>query len=91
MAKARKTPSALPTHNDLKKPLLTLLKRKGEVSLDEALAYVAKRFAIPKAARKRRQPCGKETVLQNRLRWARWELKRDGVIETTRRGYFRLK
>jgi len=22
--------------------------------------------------------CGKETVLQNRLRWARWELTQDG-------------
>ena len=53
--------------------------------------YVAKRLKVPKAARKRRQNCGKETVFQNRLRWARWELKREGIIETTRRGYFRLK
>jgi restriction endonuclease Mrr len=35
------------------------------------------------------QECGKESVLQNRLRWARWELKREGKIETTRRGFFR--
>lgn len=38
----------------------------------------------------REETTGKETVLQNRLPWARWELQRDGVIETTRRGHFRL-
>ena len=31
-----------------------------------------------------------QLILQNRLRWARWELKREGKIETTRRGFFRL-
>ena len=91
MAKASTTSPALPTHNDLTKPLLALLRRKGEVSLQEAIEYVAATFSVSKAARARKQPCGKETVLQNRLRWARWELQRDGVIETTRRGYFRLK
>src|SRR5437867_3741436 len=80
----------IPSHTDIKNPLLSLLKRKDEVSLTEALAFIAKKFSLSKAAQQQRQGCGKETVLQNRLRWARWELKRAGKIETTRRGYFRL-
>jgi restriction system protein len=90
MAKAKRTPSALPTHADIKKPLLALLRRKQEVSPGEAVAFVAKKFAVSETSRQRRQPCGKETVLQNRVRWARWELTRAGKVETSRRGYFRL-
>lgn len=90
MAKPKKTSSAIPSHREIKKPLLLLLRRKPEVSLDEAVAFIAKKFRLSKASQKRRQGCGNETVLQNRLRWARWELKREGTIETARRGFFRL-
>jgi restriction system protein len=82
--------SSVPTHGEIKEPLLSLLRRKGEVSLPDALAFVAKKFALSKSAQARKQGCGKETVLQNRLRWAPWELQREGKVETTRRGYFRL-
>jgi restriction system protein len=83
--------SKLPTCNEIKKPLLVLLKRKGEVSLEEAIAHIAKHFKLSKAKQKAKQKCQKETLLQNRLRWARWEMQRDGMVETSRRGYFRLK
>lgn len=91
MANARRTTSSvLPTHGEIKKPLLSLLRRRKEVSLPEAIAFIAKRRRLSKAAQSRRQGCGKETVLQNRLRWARWELKQEGKVVTTRRGFFRL-
>lgn len=80
----------IPSHQDMKKPLVALLKRKGEVSLEEALAYIAKKFSLSVSAQNRKQDCGRETVFQNRLRWARWELKSEGKIETTGRGRFRL-
>lgn len=79
----------IPSHQDIKKPLLALAKRKSEVSLEEAIDYIADKFGLSKASRRKMQECGKESVLQNRLRWARWELKREGKIETTRRGYFK--
>lgn len=81
----------LPSAKEMRNPLLALLKRKGEISLDEALNHIAKHFKLSKAACKARQDCKKETVLQNRLRWARWQLKREGLIETSKRGHFRLK
>lgn len=90
MTRTTRTSPAIPSHTDIRKPLIALLKRKGEVSLDEAIAFIAKKFSVSKAARKRKQGCGKETVLQNRLRWARWELQREGTVKTTRRGFFRL-
>jgi restriction system protein len=80
----------LPSHQEIKKPLLSLVKRRKEVSLVDALAHIVEHFGLSKKAVKAMQDCGKETVLQNRLRWARWELKREGLIETTRRGYFKL-
>jgi restriction system protein len=90
MATARRSSSAIPSHGELKKPLLALLRRKGEVSLPDALAFVAKKFRLSKAEQSRRLACGKEGALQNRIRWARWELKQEGKVQTTRRGYFRL-
>jgi restriction endonuclease Mrr len=81
---------ALPSHTEIKKPLLQLLKAKGEVSLEEAVAHIAKTFSVSERSQHRKQGSGRETVLQNRVRWARWELKRDGVIVTTRRGCFTL-
>lgn len=81
----------LPTAEQIKKPLLALLKkRKGEVSLTQAIDHIARTFDLPEKMTEVKQKCGKETTLQNRLRWARWQLKREGVIETTRRGYFKL-
>jgi len=80
----------IPSHTAIKKPLLALLKRKQEDALDEALAYVAKKFKLSKAAQKQQQGRKKETVLQNPLRWARWELQRDGLVRTTRRSHFAL-
>lgn len=91
MTRTTRKSSAIPSHTEIKKPLLALLKRECEVSLKEAIAFVAKKFSVSKAAQKRRQGCGKETVLQNRLRWARWELQREGKVEITGRGYFRRK
>lgn len=82
--------SKIPSHTDIKKPLLALLKRRQEVSLTEAIEHVVKTFGLSKAAAKQMQGCSKETVLQNRVRWARWELKRDGKVKTTRRGHFAL-
>ena len=85
-------PTSLPSTADIKKPLLSYLKRrKDEVSLDDAMAHVVKTFNICSVCLAEKQGCGKETIFQNRLRWARWELKQEGLVETTRRGYFRFK
>ncbi len=80
----------LPSAKEMKKPLLAFVKRKGEVSLQDALDHIAKKFSLSKAAQRAKQKCKKETLLQNRLRWARWELQREGLIETTSRGHFRF-
>ena len=80
----------LPTHQEIKAPLLTLLKRRKEVSLVEALDFIAAKFELSRRVTKKMQDCKKETVLQNRLRWARWEMQRDGLVKTTRRGFFAL-
>ncbi len=80
----------MPSHKELKKPLLALLRRRGEISMQDALDHIAVKFALSTKAQKAMQGCGKESVLQNRIRWARWELQREGKVETTRRGYFRL-
>jgi restriction system protein len=81
---------AIPSHDDINQPLLRLLKKRREVSLQAAIDHIAETFGLGKPSRTKRQPCGKETVLQNRLRWARWELQREGKVRTTRRGYFAI-
>lgn len=79
----------IPSYREMKAPLILFLSDRKEHSLKEAVIHIARRFRVPVKDRAKMLACGKETVLQNRVRWARFELKRMGLVETTRRGYFR--
>ena len=78
----------IPRTEDPKKTLLTVLRRRKELSLPDAIAHVAAKRSIPMTATRKMLGCGKETALQNRVRWARWEFQQEGRVRTTRRGHF---
>lgn len=80
----------VPSASEIKPVLLKIIRNRKEHALADVLQAVADHFGLSTRLTRKRQECGKETVLQNRLRWARWELLRDGKVVTTRRGFFKL-
>ena len=80
----------LPKFQDIEIPLKEWLKDGKERSLQEAIEFTKAYFKISDEVAAQILPSGKETVLQNRIRWAKVSLQQQGIVERTRRGYFRL-
>ena len=71
-------------------PLLRFLRDGKEHSLGEAVDEIADHFKLPPDERQQLLPSGASTVIGNRVGWARTYLKKAGLIEAPRRGFFRL-
>jgi restriction system protein len=80
----------IPDYQTVMLPLLRFLRDGREHSLGEAVDAVADHFKLPPEERQQLLPSGASTVIGNRVGWARTYLKKAGLIESTRRGFFRL-
>jgi restriction system protein len=81
---------AIPKYQTLMLPLLKMAGDKREHSLREAIDKLANEFKLTDAEKKELLPSGKQEVFDNRVGWARTYLKKAGLIEITRWGYFRI-
>src|SRR5262249_16871089 len=54
------------------------------------LARLAEMFNLSSEERQQLLGSGQQTVIRNRAGWARTYLKKAGLIDSTRRGYFRI-
>jgi restriction system protein len=80
----------LPSFQQLMLPTLQLLgQRREEISIAGLEDEVVKALRITSEERARMLPSGNQTVLSNRLNWARSYLAKAGLIELPRRGYCR--
>ncbi|MCD9510453.1 winged helix-turn-helix domain-containing protein [Photobacterium phosphoreum] len=59
-----------------------------EVKLRDAINQLADRFILSEAEKEERLFSGKQTVLDNRIGWARIYLTKAGLLEVTRRAHF---
>lgn len=80
----------IPDYQSLMLPLLKLIGDKHEHSLREAIERLAEEYGLTDEERKELLPSGQQPVFDNRVGWARTYMKKAGLIETTRRGYFRI-
>lgn len=62
----------------------------GERTGQETLDALAAHFALSPEERAQRLPSGKQATFTNRVAWAKSHLKRAGLIESPRRGVYRL-
>ena len=69
---------AIPTREDLKVGLIELLKGRASIRPKDAYDYLADRFALTKEDLAKRR--GKASHFQNEVRWAKEELKNEGMI-----------
>ncbi len=71
-------------------PFMQLAGDKAEHSLREAIETLANGFKLTEQERQELLPSGQQEIFTNRVGWARTYLKKAGLIETTRRGFFKI-
>ncbi len=71
-------------------PLLEITKDKKEHSIREVIEQLSQAFKLTEKEKTKFLPSGKEPIFYNRSRWARTYLTKAGLLDHTRRGYFRI-
>jgi restriction system protein len=70
-------------------PLLSLAADGEEHRLRDAIEELANHFDLTEDERKEPLPSGRQATF-NRVGWARTYMKKAGLLESPRRGYFRI-
>jgi len=81
---------AIPDYQSIMLPLLEFAGDQEEHSLRQAIDSLAQEFQLSYEERKQLLPSGQQEVFNNRVAWARTYLKKAGLLDSTRRGYFRI-
>jgi restriction system protein len=81
---------AIPDYQTIMLPLLRFAGDQHERSLREAVDQLAKEFGLTEEERKELLPSGLQEIFKNRLAWARTYMGKAGLLESTRRGYFKI-
>jgi restriction system protein len=61
-----------------------------EHSLSESFEYISNKFKLNTEERAELLPSGQQLVVHNRIGWAKTYMKKANLIETTKRGYFKI-
>lgn len=81
---------SIPDYQTIMLPLLKSCADNQEHSLREAVEILAQYFQLTPEELKELLPSGQQEVFLNRVGWARTYLKKAGLIESTKRGYFKI-
>lgn len=81
----------VPNFQSIMLPLLSFAADRKEHSIHEATEALALTFGLSVEDRNQLYPSGKKkTIFADRVGWARTYLKQAGLVEDTRRAYFRI-
>jgi restriction system protein len=81
---------AIPDYQTIMLPLLKYLSDVKEHHIRETIDALALQFGLTSEERKELLPSGQQYTFDNRVGWARTYMKKAGLIESTRRGYFKI-
>ena len=81
---------AIPDYKTIMLPLMKLASDRKEHSLREAIDKLATEFNLSYEEKRRLLPSGKQELFNNRVGWTRTYLKKAGLLEITRSGYFKV-
>lgn len=82
---------AIPDYQSVMLPLLRFsAEKKDETSTGEAVEVLSKEFGLTDEDLKELLPSGIQSTFVNRVGWASTYMKKAGLLEATRRGYFRI-
>jgi restriction system protein len=80
----------IPDYQTVMLPLLRFAADGQEHSLREAIEKLADYFDLSEEERKELLPSGARATFDNRVGWARTYMKKAGLLESPRRGYFKI-
>lgn len=81
---------AIPDFQSVMLPLLSFAADQQEHSLQDTVEGLAAIFALTSEEREELLPSGKQARFDNRVAWARSYFKQAGLVENTRRGFFKI-
>lgn len=79
----------IPDYQSLMRPVL-VCAAAGETRISDVVELLADKLALTAEERAQLLPSGKQTRFANRVNWAKAYLAKAGLVENTRRGYFRI-
>jgi restriction system protein len=80
---------AVPDYQSLMLPVL-LASAEGEIRISDVVDKLAQKLGLTADERAELLPSGKQTMFSNRVHWAKTYLSKAGLLESTRRGHFRI-
>ena len=80
----------IPDYQSIMLPLLKYMGDKKEHHIRDATEQLADEFNLAEDERKELLQSGQQTIFDNRVGWAKTYLKKAGLLESTRRGYFKI-
>lgn len=82
---------AVPDYQSMMLPLLQFAAEKeGEISTSEAVEALAKQLGLTEDDLKEMLPSGIQLTFVNRVGWASTYMKKAGLLEATRRGFYQI-
>lgn len=81
---------AIPNYQTLMLPVLKLAADNTEHKFSQAVEALADEFNLSAEERAEVLPSGSQAVFNNRVGWARSYLKQAGLLESPKRGYFKI-
>jgi restriction system protein len=80
----------IPDFESLMLPTLEFAADRNEHSIRETIEYLANKYSLTEEERKKRLPSGGIPILNNRISWTLFYLRKAGLLESTRRGFYRI-
>lgn len=81
---------AIPDYQSIMLPLLKFLADGKEHNLSEAVEMLSDQFKLTPNERQQLLPSGQQTIIKNRIGWARTYMVKAGLIDSVRRGYWQI-
>lgn len=79
----------IPDYQSLMLPVLKLAEA-GEIHVRDATDRLAQELALTPDERATMLPSGRQTLLSNRMHWAKTYMQKAGLVRSTRRGHFAI-
>jgi len=90
MNNVRQKTMSIPDYQSCMLPLLRYASDGTEHALKEAVAALAEEFRLTEDEKSEYLPSGQQTVIQNRVAWARTYMKKAGLLASPRRGFLSI-
>ena len=81
---------SIPDYQSLMLPLLKVAADGSDHSLKEAIELLSKQFSLTEEERAALLPSGTQTIIYNRIGWARTYMKKAGLLSVPKKGHFKI-